>query len=384
MTLRTVDNSAPACELDRSLAPILHPGVQIIRNKESVYIGFIDHGVEASSASPQQLAELTSALGECKGRKALSEILQSPRDCPAIEALLKQLIAQRLLSMVPPVARLRSENEIIYRSRSQPEIDIAYFDPGLSTPAQYSLIQARSEKSILIFGENRLSHLIQSLLHATGYGPVKIINRESGFAMGVRKSSTTHSDSSIKQDEIIGLAFRAEDVGAHRGAILSEIRRSSALSSNNARIALTFPEIPDFIITTEVTHSDYAQRWMSEAIPHLQISGAIKNCVEVGPLVIPGQSPCLRCIALSESDANPIYQVISLRNSFERSRELPAAGVAMIAGAAVLEVNNYFQSGGSELLGARATFNLCNTSGPVLQYWAPHKRCGCMRVQLTH
>jgi hypothetical protein len=141
--------------------------------------------------------------------------------------------------------------------------------------------------------------------------------------------------------------------------------------------------VPDFIITTQVTHSDYAQRWMSEAIPHLQISGLIENFVEMGPLVVPGHSPCLRCIALAETEANPIYQLIALGGSFEPARELPAAGVAYIAGAAVLEVNSYLQSGKSQLIGAKASFDLLNTSGPVLQYWAPHKRCGCMRVQLA-
>jgi hypothetical protein len=369
--------------LDPSLAPLLHPGVQIIRNKQSLYIGFTHRGIEVSCASLHQLSEIATVLGECKGKKALGEILTPARDASAIQALAHQLINEKLLSMVGPTPRSRSENEIIFRARSQPEIDLAYFNPSVDAPIDYSLIQNRSEKSILIFGENRLSHLIQTLLHATGFGPVKIINRESGFAMGTGNRNSFHKDLNIKQEEIIGLAFRAEDVGANRAAILNEIRRSSALSTANTRTALTFPQVPDFIITTQVTHSDYAQRWMSEAIPHLQISGLIENFVEMGPLVVPGHSPCLRCIALAETEANPIYQLIALGGSFEPARELPAAGVAYIAGAAVLEVSNYFQSGKSQLIGAKASFDLLNTSGPVLQYWAPHKRCGCMRVQLA-
>jgi hypothetical protein len=232
----------------------------------------------------------------------------------------------------------------------------------------------------LIFGENRLSHLLYSLLHGTGFGPVRIINRESGFATKGQVRTPKVSESRIKQEEIVGLNFRSEDVGENRNEVLTMLRRTSALNFESAKKDLPFPAIPQFIIATEVTHPDYSQRWMSEAIPHIQVSGLIENYVEVGPLVVPGESACLRCISLAESDANPLYRKIAMRNSLGASRELPAAAVAMIAGAIVLEVNNYFSTGTSNLLGAKASFDLFNTSGPVLQYWAPHKRCGCIRL----
>ena len=86
--------------------------------------------------------------------------------------------------------------------------------------------------------------------------------------------------------------------------------------------------------------ADYQQRWLSESTPHLVVVSVIENQLEIGPLVLPGKTTCLRCIDLTAAANALTPEIASLNylNSFER---LPAGVLALSVGLLTLFSTQY-------------------------------------------
>ncbi|WP_337061894.1 hypothetical protein [Kineococcus sp. G2] len=115
---------------------------------------------------------------------------------------------------------------------------------------------------------------------------------------------------------------------------------------------------------------------VAEGVPHLSVVLRDTDAL-VGPLVLPGTTPCLRCLDLHRTDADPGWP--GVRDRFTRADAVAeeTATASALAGLAALQVLTHLDGGRPAALGA--TLELLLPEGVVQQRrWAPHPQCGCL------
>lgn len=281
-----------------------------------------------------------------------------------VRAAVRQLQAANLLTLLSSESPVPNLNQTLLhlRERMRPEENLTQWRAGRSSD-EAATIWARKEFAILIFGTSRVAMTLLSLLQASGFSQTKVIS-DSPI-------------SPISPREICGLSVRLSEIGMARGEAATQINRNGALFAPTAK---TFPKIPSLIIATQIVQPDYIQRWMSESVPHLQISGAYESMVDIGPLVMPGVSPCLRCVAITKYGTDQLRAQLEIAATLERPPELAAGAVAHLSGMVGLFVCELADTKSSALIGKSIRINLLNPGNPEHSYWQPHPFCGCIEV----
>lgn len=150
------------------------------------------------------------------------------------------------------------------------------------------------------------------------------------------------------------------------------------------------------IISVGFPRPDHHQRWLSEDRPFLLVPGYLQGEVRIGPVVIPGKTPCLRCYELNEME-NDFWR--------EQSRQLQLLQLAIdppkIASHLIASLAAHFalrwldadDEGKLEhpLLGAQQILSLEHRSthsegDPGLlrtSRWQSHPECGCLWMPLA-
>ena len=346
-----------------------------------MYVGFSHRGVELESQIAKYLLQLLD------GSHTLESIYQLlAGNLKEVAEILKvldreQLIEFRTSKLVTFVeGEFAPVNLISFTNKMRAEENLYCWHPAISIDrSSESLINSRRNFAIIIFGRNRLALSLFSILQASGFSQVKIIDRSI--------SSSSAESVQIAPEEVCGLAIRGSDVGMRKASVIADLARNSQLFPAQD---LAFPTVPDFIISTETIPQQTLQRWMSEATPHLAISNLIENRVEIGPIVLPGKSPCLNCLSLWRSEQYPHHKefelIAALDGAQVKSLELPSAQVALLSGIIAIHVIEYcanqFQPNQnvSQLVGATQSTNLFDPQGAEVRYWQPHIACGCQSL----
>jgi hypothetical protein len=287
-------------------------------------------------------------------------------------------------NLVNSVNRMRAETNLFCW---HPQVD-----HGISAE---DLIGKRRDFSIMIYGRNRLALSLFAVLQASGFTLIKLTDRTN--------SASADSRAQIEPDEVCGLAIRGSDVGLRKALVLADLARNSQLFPSEN---VLFPELPDLIISTESIPQETMQSWLSENIVHLPISNLVENKIVIGPIVIPGKTPCLNCLNLWRSEQFPHHNsfeiLAALDSGAGKGLELPAAQVALLTGLITSQVIQYCTSLASEdlklasedsisavkLIGATLAINLFDPFGSTsssdeafgYRYWQPHISCGCQRL----
>ncbi|WP_431247111.1 TOMM precursor leader peptide-binding protein [Leifsonia xyli] len=142
-------------------------------------------------------------------------------------------------------------------------------------------------------------------------------------------------------------------------------------------------------------------RWLRRDVPHLPIVFGDGGVV-VGPYVRPGRGPCLRCLDLHRTDADPAWPAMATQLHTRRApgetavaaaaaaaraagvllREVAGAGVGAGAGApAGAGVGAAARAGataGAAMRGGTAARLVIGGVDWVSREWAPHPACGCL------
>ena len=346
-----------------------------------MYVGFSHRGVELESQIAKYLLQLLD------GSHTLESIYQLlAGNLKEVAEILKvldreQLIEFRTSKLVTFIeGEFAPVNLISFTNKMRAEENLYCWHPAISIDrSSESLINSRRNFAIIIFGRNRLALSLFSILQASGFSQVKIIDRSI--------SSSSAESVQIAPEEVCGLAIRGSDVGMRKASVIADLARNSQLFPAQD---LAFPTVPDFIISTETIPQETLQRWMSEATPHLAISNLIENRVEIGPIVLPGKSPCLNCLSLWRSEQYPHHKefelIAALDGAQVKSLELPSAQVALLSGIIAIHVIEYcanqFQPNQnvSQLVGATQSTNLFDPQGAEVRYWQPHIACGCQSL----
>jgi hypothetical protein len=409
MSLRTVP------KFDLAKYPALKPGVNFFKvagqDCSDIYIGFSNRGIELNFEiafellcffdGSHSLKKIISAISEISVIEVeedqnleesifqITKILQLLSDARLIEfrtsPLPSKLPKKDLLpaNLVNSLNRMRAETNLY---SWHPQVD-----NGISAE---TLISKRRYFSIMIYGRNRLALSLFTVLQASGFSLIKLTDRAY--------SASANSKAQIEPDEVCGLAIRGSDVGLRKALVLADLARNSQLFPLES---LVFPDLPDLIISTESIPQETMQSWMSENIVHLPISNIIEEKIIIGPIVIPGKTPCLNCLNLWRADQFPhqsSFEILAALDSGEgKGLELPSAQVALLTGLVTTQVIQFIQNGTSvgiqnvansdsavKLIGATLAINLFDPLDSIsssdetfgYRYWQPHISCGCQRL----
>jgi len=124
------------------------------------------------------------------------------------------------------------------------------------------------------------------------------------------------------------------------------------------------PEV-DRVITDHLLRTDQ---------PHLLVR-SLGDAVWVGPLVLPGRTPCVRCTDLTRTDADPGWPTVLAQLGRLRLR-LSALLTGWAASVAAAQALAFLDGGRPETSGA--TLELTATDlRTELRSWPSHAECGC-------
>jgi len=412
---------------DPKAFPKLRPGVKFFKIKDeknqlsssAIYVGFSHRGIEIKNEIASQLLQLLD------GSQSLESILRivsvnatssgidsgTDSDVNEVINLLQVLNGANLIEFraTPLSAQLLRNKSTMDKgnllainlvnsfNRMQAEENLYGWHPAVNVEkSSQALIGERRNFSLVICGRNRLALSLFGVLQASGFSMIKIIDR----------LGSTNNDSlvQIAPDEVCGLAIRGSDVGLKKTLVIADIARNSQLFPIEN---LEFPMHPNFIISTESIPQEIMQHWMSEEIAHLVVSNLIENKIILGPIVLPGKTPCLNCLNLWRSEQFPhhsSFEFLSALDSEEtKGLEIPSAQVALLTGLLATYVIEYCASvnlNGSIGVGAKGPINAPRLIGTTLtlnlfvpldfetsedesvgyRYWQPHLSCGCQHL----
>jgi hypothetical protein len=137
-------------------------------------------------------------------------------------------------------------------------------------------LRARREARVVVHGAGRVGGPLAALLAEAGVGTVDL--RDEGEARW--------------EDTAVG-GIRPHDVGRPRGPVLAHRLRSAGADVPPTLV----------VLTEEVTEQD-ARVLVRAGVPHL-VARTDALVGTVGPLVLPGQSPCLHCLSLVRAAVDP-------------------------------------------------------------------------------
>ena len=156
------------------------------------------------------------------------------------------------------------------------------------------------------------------------------------------------------------------------GALADELRKllddaGVLAASNDGRIDLAV------IVAGWVVPPEDHGAWLRRDVPHLPLIIGDAG-IAVGPFVEPGSGPCLYCIQLARTDADPAWPAIATQLW---SRPTPAAGRLVVAEAAAFATRLILarlEHGASD----EATgWRLARDGTVSSRVWSPHPACRC-------
>jgi hypothetical protein len=138
---------------------------------------------------------------------------------------------------------------------------------------------------------------------------------------------------------------------------------------------------PDLAVLVGLHDPELASALVRERVPHLAASASEAIGV-VGPLVVPGQSACLRCLDLTRADRDPAWPLILAQLAGREPH--PAACDAALATAVAAQAASQALAFVDRATPASAVVN--GTLELVLpdwqwrrRTWPPHHKCSCSR-----
>jgi hypothetical protein len=139
------------------------------------------------------------------------------------------------------------------------------------------------------------------------------------------------------------------------------------------------PVLPDLAVLAGHQHAEVAAGLMSSRVPHLAASASEAIGI-VGPLVLPGQTACLRCLDFTRADNDPAWPLILAQLAGRTSEPVAcdAALAAAVAARAAAQALAFVDKAPLADVAANGTLELVL---PGWQWrrrtWRPHPACSC-------
>ncbi len=245
-------------------------------------------------------------------------------------------------------------------------IDGTYGYTNSAKLSSSDLFANRAGKEILIFGSNQFTIQLLAALQSAGFSKSRVIG------------SFGKDQLQLCADDISGGVIQSSDVGSTISQISKRILREHQLvnADNQHQVINTNPAL---IIAMQPIPADYQQRWLSESSPHFVIGSIIENQIEIGPIILPGSTTCLRCIDLTAA-SNALAPEIASLNYLNSAERLPAGVLSLTVGLVTLFATQFLDMGSaslSPLISSALRIDLANPCKQSHIRWQPNPMCGC-------
>jgi hypothetical protein len=262
-------------------------------------------------------------------------------------------------------------NKLILKNYATSSTATTALDGSNSSPNSVKLSSSdlfanRASKEVLIFGSNQFTIQLLATLQSAGFSKSRVIG------------SFGKDQLQLSADDISGGVIQSSDVGSTISQISKRISREHQLVNvgNQHQVASSNPAL---IIAMQPIPADYQQRWLSESTPHFVIGSIIENQIEIGPIILPGKTTCLRCIDLTAA-ANALTPEIASLNYLTSAERLPAGVLALTVGLVALFATQFLDTNSeslSPLISSALRIDLANPCKQSHIRWQPNSMCGC-------
>jgi bacteriocin biosynthesis cyclodehydratase domain-containing protein len=227
------------------------------------------------------------------------------------------------------------------------------------------LVRARAECVVGVVGLGRLGLQVAVTLASAGVGTLLL---EDPFL--------------VKSADLGVGGYLSRDVGSTR---TTAARRIVHDIGTEIRTHASPHMSPDLIVLVEHGAADpaRARMSMSTGIPHLSVVIREASAL-VGPLVIPGRTPCLRCVDLWRAQADERWAVLAAQlSAASRPPAHEETTLAAVCGAlAAAQALAHLDGRTATVRGASLEVSLPEAV-PRLREWTPHPDCGCRQLPPT-
>ncbi len=241
-----------------------------------------------------------------------------------------------------------------------------------SHDAADEILARRSGSVVGIRGSDRVAALTAVGLACAGIGTVALLGPDHPVAI-CEMTPAGPFEPEIGWVEQLSEAVRRQ--GSHASLGRNQILDLVVIShAADVQIPWTDPELAHDLLAEDIAHYPVA------------VSGAMGR---VGPLIIPGITPCLECLNLRETDRDRAWPALidQIRLRHHRSRAQDATVAGLCAAVAVGEILEYLDQG-AELWAARESHSYmefrASDPAPAVVPVAPHPLCGCGWDHLPH
>jgi len=336
--------------------PVLKPALRRLwRGPASLQLGVTArHAVVLSGIGPDECR----VLDLLDGSRTVEDVVRDTAERGTDEAT-----ARRLLGALAGAAALDDASldlrpvDEARRQRLEPDrlaLTLVRPEPGGAARA----MQARHAAAVTVRGAARLGATVVGLLQAAGVGRVGCVDdgpvRAADLAPGgLRVLGATRRDSAV--------AETLRDCGS--GRVTAGPARAAGLTV----LATAGPAAP------EVLHAVRRH-------PHLLVT-VQETTATIGPFVLPGVTPCLRCLQLHRSDRDPAWPAVAAQLAGSR-RDIEPCDVVLATAAASLAVAQtlaWIETAEAPPATAGGLLEL-EVDHPRLRRRSlrPHPACGCL------
>jgi len=257
------------------------------------------------------------------------------------------------------------------QKRVAPELSHARLLPGVHDSGA-SIINARQNVRVEIYGSDRIATLLYGILLASGV-------TYTHFALGTRAHDPLIIDTDLSAGFIrstdVGQSYkqRMEDLGKELSLFPIE-RLESAQELDG--------EPPERYIKIHIGAMDpqLLSQWMSASQEHLVITPPDGGKCVIGPLVQPGKTPCTRCrnISIEEVVGSPSVTADKvLIGDRPENQEMPVFVAHFLAGLIASFILQRIDASKSDLTGAYMEVDSLALSASSLIPVSRNPACGC-------
>lgn len=298
-------------------------------------------------------ATVTPVLSDLTGTHTTDELLAraGPPDRPVLRDILTGLAGLGLLEDAdrpgPPFAARLTADRTAWTLRAGPQ--------------HTELAAVRQRAVVAVYGSGRVGVAVAALLAAAGIGWLHV------------------AADGVVQAEDTGGGYLDADVGRPRvdAARAAVHRAASGVRTDPlpARVRPDLVVLADLIVPDPVLLASL----VAEGVPHLPARAA-EGTGLVGPLVLPGQTCCLRCVDLHTAEADDCWPFVAaqLVGSSRPADLASAQATAAFAAGQVLRLLHGSPGGHDELATRNGAIELDTFAGESRRVaLAAHPRCGC-------
>jgi hypothetical protein len=353
------------------MRPALKPGLQWVwRDRDTLQIGIDSRRAIALTGMRAAVA----VIGLLDGSRDRGQVIAAAADhgirAEAADRVIALLAAAGTLCDFPASTMATLPDDV--RVRLASELATASLAHG-DGDGGARVLARRQAAAIRVHGTGPVGSCIASLLTASGIGRVVSVGPVADWPPSSCPQIPQPPEADDRPPATAGPAGTPRMAPRGTPPTVPGGTPQMALSSGG--------KLPDLAVLVGLHDHELASALVRERVPHLAASASEAIGV-VGPLVVPGQSACLRCLDLARTDRDPAWPLIlaQLAGREPHPTACDAALATAVAAQAASQALAFVDRAAPASAVVNGTLELVL---PAWQWrrrtWPPHPKCSCSR-----